>query len=283
VTATNLWRIAEDLLSRRGVWLAASTLAIAVIAFLVVRKLPEASLFGSDSYAYWAVDPASPYGGTVGDEDAFLYAPPLAIVFGFLNDIPWPIFRIAWLMAQCAALVWIAREWTLVAIAIPPVFNELFFGNINLFYAVAIVLGFRFPAAWAFMLLTKVTPGIGLLWFVVRREWQALATVSIATGIIVLVSTLLTPGLWGDWLTVLATSDSMAPPTSYQVPLIPRMVAAAGLIVWGARTDRRWTVPIAVTLALPVIWSAGLSILVALLPLLREARAKRRDTPEFAP
>ena len=50
---------------------------------------------------------------------------------------------------------------------------ELAGGNISLLLAVAIVVGFRWPAAWAFVLLTKVTPGIGLLWFVVRREWRS--------------------------------------------------------------------------------------------------------------
>ncbi len=41
--------------------------------------------------------------------------------------------------------------------------------------AAAIALGFRYPATWAFVLLAKVTPGIGLLWFLVRREWRNLA------------------------------------------------------------------------------------------------------------
>jgi len=42
--------------------------------------------------------------------------------------------------------------------------------------AVAIAVGFRYPAAWALVLITKVTPGIGLVWFAVRREWCPLAT-----------------------------------------------------------------------------------------------------------
>ena len=48
-------------------------------------------------------------------------------------------------------------------------------GNVSLLLAVAIVVGFRWPAAWALVLLTKITPGIGLLWFAVRREWRSLA------------------------------------------------------------------------------------------------------------
>ena len=48
--------------------------------------------------------------------------------------------------------------------------------------AAAIALGFRYPAAWSFLLLTKVTPGIGLVWFAVRREWRPLAIALGFTG-----------------------------------------------------------------------------------------------------
>ena len=61
-------------------------------------------------------------------------------------------------------------------------------GNVSLLLAVAIVVGFRWPAAWALVLLTKITPGIGLLWFAVRREWRHLAIALGATAAIVAVS-----------------------------------------------------------------------------------------------
>jgi hypothetical protein len=57
--------------------------------------------------------------------------------------------------------------------------------------------------------------------------------------------------------------------------VLVRLPLALLIVVWGARTNRRWTVPIAVTLALPVIWTASLSILVAMVPLARrESRSK---------
>ena len=52
------------------------------------------------------------------------------------------------------------------------------------FIAAAIVIGFRWPAAWSLVLLTKITPGIGLLWFAVRREWRSLA---IALGAVIMI------------------------------------------------------------------------------------------------
>jgi hypothetical protein len=59
---------------------------------------------------------------------------------------------------------------------------EIWGGNIEVLVALAVVLGFRWPAAWSFILLTKITPGVGLLWFAVRREWRSLAIVAVATG-----------------------------------------------------------------------------------------------------
>ena len=46
-----------------------------------------------------------------------------------------------------------------------------------------------------------------------------------------------------------------------------RLPVALVLVAWGARTDRRWTVPVAALLALPVIWLTSLSMLAALVPL----------------
>lgn len=47
-------------------------------------------------------------------------------------------------------------------------------------------------------------------------------------------------------------------------------------MVWGARTDRRWTVIVAATLALPVLWIAGLAMLIGVIPELR-ARSQARS------
>ena len=66
---------------------------------------------------------------------------------------------------------------------------EIAGGNISLLLAVAIVWGFRWPWTWAFVLLTKITPGVGLLWFALRREWRQLAialgaTAAVAGGVV---------------------------------------------------------------------------------------------------
>jgi hypothetical protein len=152
---------------------------------------------------------------------------------------------------------------------LPPVLFDIIVGNVHILYAAAIVLGFRFPWTWSLMLLTKVTPGIGLLWFAVRREWRALAIALGATAAIVAVSALMVPDLWRQWFDLLlAHEQGEIPPLALaRIPLLPRLIVAAVIITWGALTDRPWVLPIALLLAQPVIWLAGLSILVGILPL----------------
>jgi hypothetical protein len=134
------------------------------------------------------------------------------------------------------------------------------------------------------MLLTKVTPGIGLIWFAVRGEWRKLAIALGATAAIVAVSVVLTPTLWPEWFSVLSTS-AQQPAQGFRalpIPLVPRLVVAALIIAWGARTDRRWTVPVGVTIASPVVWMGALAILAAVPPLLSANRWGRTSAVQVA-
>ena len=47
------------------------------------------------------------------------------------------------------------------------------------------------------------------------------------------------------------------------------MPLAALLVIWGARTDRPWTVPVAAAAALPIIWPHGLTVALAAIPFAR--------------
>ena len=51
------------------------------------------------------------------------------------------------------------------------------------------------------------------------------------------------------------------------IPFLVRLPFAAALVVWGARTNRRWTVPVAGMLALPALWYGGLAMLLAVIAL----------------
>ena len=77
---------------------------------------------------------------------------------------------------------------------------ELVGGNISLLLAVVIVVGFRGPPPGRLILLTKVTPGIGLLWFAVRREWRNLGIALGATVVVIAVSTAIDAGAWPEWV-----------------------------------------------------------------------------------
>jgi len=232
--------------------------------------------FTHDSYAYWSVDLADPYRAGVGEQDAFLYSPAVAQAFALLGHLPWEAFLFAWSGLLLGCVLWMAKGSWYWVLPLPPVLFDIIVGNVHILYAAAIVLGFRFPWTWSLMLLTKVTPGIGLLWFAVRREWRALAIALGATGAIVAVSYLMVPDLWRRWVDLLVASGRGEAPALalVHVPLLPRLAIAAVVIAWGALTDRPWVLPIALLVAQPVIWLAGLSILVGILPL-RGAAGRR--------
>jgi hypothetical protein len=224
-------------------------------AYLFVVVAPVEGTVGFDAFAYWNVNPADPYAVPVGGLGAFNYT-------------EWPTFLWIWLALLIGNVIWLGGRGvrTLWILALPPVALEIYEGNIHLWIAAAIALGFRYPWTWGFVLLTKVTPGIGLLWFAVRREWRALAIALGVTGAIVAVSLLLAPQLWQEWLGFVGTTPEGGSVAQFHIP-IPlwiRLPAAAALVVWGALTDRRWTVVLAATSALPVLWVSGFAICAAL-------------------
>ena len=135
--------------------------------------------WGYDAYAYWAIDPVHPYVAAMNVHGAYLYSPAFAQLAAPLGWLPYPVF-LTWTALLLGTLAWLSRGWATVLFLVPFVFLEVLAGNIQLLIAGALVLGFRWPASWAFILLTKVTPGIGLLWFAARREWRA---VGIALGV----------------------------------------------------------------------------------------------------
>ncbi len=235
---------------------------------------------GADGVIYWAVDPSNPYpGATVGGKDAYLYSPAFAQVFSLIGLLPREVFIVGWIVLLSAVAWWLARPWpaSLLVLALP-VSQEILIGNIHLLLAAAIVLGFRWPATWSFVLLTKVTPGVGLLWFAARREWRALFVALAVTAAISAVSFVIAPGVWADWFALLRRDGG-----SESARLLLRLAAAAAIVVWGALTDRRWTVPLGAMLALPVIWMDSFSMLLACVALSKRAAPAPEVSPAAAP
>jgi glycosyl transferase family 87 len=232
----------------------------------------------ADGLIYWAVNPADPYpGATVGGKDAYLYSPAFAQVFWLIGRLPREVFIVGWTLLLAVVAVWLARPWpaSLLVLALP-VSEEVMIGNIHLLLAAAIVIGFRWSGTWAFTLLTKVTPGVGLVWFAARSEWRALIVAATATASVAAISFILAPGVWADWFRLLRSDGG-----SESSRLLLRLGAAAAIAAWGAITDRRWTVPLAAMMALPIVWMDSFSMLLGCVALSRDVPASGRPSWPF--
>lgn len=232
-------------------------------------------LFVHDAHAYWAADPATAYRIPQGDPDALFYAPPIVIAMAPWGLIPWPVFAYGWSLLIAVAIAFMAGPLTLPLVVTPPIASEISLGNIHAFIGLLVIVGFRWPAAWSLILLTKVTPGVGLLWFVFRREWRNLGVALAATAALVLVTLPFGWDLWPRWVEgLIANRDpDAASDAILQLALPIRLAIATVILWWGARRDARWVVPIAVTLGLPILWSHGLAILLASIYLFARERA----------
>ncbi|MDQ3870549.1 MAG: DUF2029 domain-containing protein [Chloroflexota bacterium] len=252
--------------------------AVCFCAYLYVFWAVTEQTVGYDAFAYWSVDLDHLYEGAISEPGWFGYSPALAQVASVFHLLPWHTFLWLWLALLVGTVIWLGGRRTLWLLAFPAVAFELHYANINLLIAAAIVLGFRYPAAWAFVVLAKVTPGVGLLWFLVRREWRKLGVAVGTTLALAALSFAVAPHLWAQWVEALTVSSTAVPPAILAVPVVVRMPLAIAVVVWGARSDRPWTVPVAATIAMPAFWYATVpSILAAVLPL---AGARPRWRPE---
>jgi hypothetical protein len=286
--------------ARREVRAAALLLAIGLAAASFVYLMRN--IYLGDAYGYWNDVRRSPmYVTTIvdGAPHGYLYSPAFQQILWPLLELPWTAFHAIWLFGLTAMLFWMSGRWVSILVfglffapfavgllAAPR--HYLSSGNIFLPMALAVVAGFRWPWTYSFLLLTKVTPGIGLLWFLVRREWRNLFIALAATAAIVLVSAAFSWSLWFDWITVLKNNAGNPEPgfAITILPLFPRMAIAAVMVVVGARYNARWVVPIAALLALPYIPDTALIMIVGAVPLLRHdawTEPRTAATPAAAP
>jgi len=229
-----------------------------------------------DMHTYWATrDGISYLDSNPYRIGAFLYAPVFAQVRYPLFSLPWPVFAALWTALLSVAVIWLVGRWSFPVLLFSGALAlEMYLGQIDVLIAVAVVIGFRYPAVWAFPLLTKVAPGIGLLWFLFRREWRNLGIAVAATVGIAAVSAIAAPALWHDWYDLLRRSitDRQVVEGAYvAIPVWARLPFAVAIIFWGARTNRHWTVPIGILLAMPILWVNVFTLLIAIIPLRPEA------------
>jgi hypothetical protein len=256
-----------------GVWGVVAAVGLVVLMVALAEPFePDSFGPGHDARAYWGAPLGDPYEpGSVGQESAYLYSPAFLAILSPLRALPWPLFVGFWTAGLLVVLFWLARPLLflpLLLLALP----EIWGGNITILLAAAIVLGFSRPWAWAFPLLTKVTPGVGVLWFAVRREWLNMGIAIAATLAVIAAVARFTPGLWADWFQLLMSSTgSSTVPGSVPIPLVLRVPFAVALIAYAARRDEKWLLPIGVLLLMPVIWWGSLALLTASVALKRDA------------
>jgi hypothetical protein len=222
-----------------------------------------------DVRAYWAVDPNHLY-PDAGDWRAtgYLYSPAFELVVGVTRLIPFEVFAAIWRAILLAVLVYLAGPLTLPALLAYPVASEVNAGNIQLLLALAIVAGFRYPATWAFVILAKVTPGLGVLWFALRRRWRDFAIAIVTTSLIALVTFIIWPDRWLAYLRLLGGHPAPAVSPWY-LTFWDRLPWAVAALALGAWRGWRWPVVVAATLALPVFYFISPSLLVGVLPFVR--------------
>jgi hypothetical protein len=248
---------------RRAVVWASLAIVLAEALFILMASP------GNDAHAYYSADLAAPYvHGVAKTPDAYLYSPAFIEALAPFRLLPFEAFWLLWVAMEVGILVWLTGPVIAAVVLLPtpfsPVFTEVWYGNITMLLALVLALGMRYPALWSFMLLTKVTPGIGLLWFAARGEWRKLALALLVTGGIVAVSAAVAPHLWSEWAQVLITNATGQPADSAVrlPPLAWRLAIAAVLVVVGARLNDQRFLPPAIIVALPVFWFQSVSLLL---------------------
>jgi hypothetical protein len=270
---------------------------VALLALLFAVGNILTGSIGVDAHAYWAAWHHHLYFAAPEGHDAYLYSPVFAEAIWPLTLIPWPLFCALWLGTVAGIYAWLLAplplKWRI------PLFlacsMDIVAGNVWAFFALVAVFGFRYPAAWSLPILTKVTPVIGPVWFIARREWRALTISCGAVLGLAGISFVLGPGLWHEWLRLLLHPNSFAGsqhgsmrPLIY--PRTPLLLAlelpiAVGITVYAARTDKKWLLPFAMICANPV-FTANAFVVLAAVPRLRglatRASVERERQPSTA-
>ena len=250
--------------SHSGSNLAAFALGWSVVLIAVGAVLADPARIGVDSHAYWMAWRHGLYGpGTsFGEAGAYLYSPAFAASLLPLAALPLRLFQIGWFLLSCGAWAWLlapvrlpVRIPLLLACAVISLV-----GNVEWLIALSLVLAARWPSAWAIPMLTKVSFGVGILWYVARAEWRKLAVVLLTLGLVALVTAFLP---WLPWLEFLVSNAGGGYVLGFGVPTWLRAMVAGVVIIWGARTDRFWAIPFAMVLVSPNIWVGTFTILAA--------------------
>ena len=248
VVAANRWGTPSD---EHAYWLAAQRL-------INGEPLYDATATSVTPYAYW-------------------YPPFVAQVLAPIAAVlPAMAFTAAWTAMMLICLWWLAGRDVLVALALiafPPVAVEFWYRNIHLVLAVLIVLAIRgFAAMYSVGALIKFSPGLGIPFLLARARWRDAAIATVTGVTLLVISVALSPDAWRQYLDILASRGPTDVSGLLPVPYLARAVTGLVLALLAARLEPRIGEPllvIAIVVALPTLWMAALSTLIAIVPLVR--------------
>jgi hypothetical protein len=229
-----------------------------------------------DASAYWLAGTSTNLYPKAWAEVApgyLFYPPPVAQISTLLQPIGWGAFITVLTTGIFASIWYCAGRWSLPLLAIGLTWlvwgvgqtevnvflGYALLGNLQWILAALAVVAIRHPALWAIQLVTKVTTAVGWGWQVFRGEWRAAAIGAAACAGVGAVSLVLARQMWFDFMAFALRNGSMADPpiAMFPVPFGVRLASALPLLAWGARTNRAWTVPVAVGWSLPALYGLG--------------------------
>ena len=228
-------------------WDRFAVLACALVGFIVGIAQATGTIHEPfDAIMYWRGFLDEPYWLGAGQ---YVYPPPMTQLIEPFRWIGWPVFIVGWTTLIWASLGYVAGRFAPLVLLAAVIQNPstvagaeaAFIGNVTLPMAAAIVAGMKHPALWAVPLLTKITPGVGVIWFAFRGEWRRFGIAVGATVAIAIGSFVLLPSSWSQFAALAVDNANLRTNGGMVIvgpPLWTRLVAAVLLIAWGARSNR---------------------------------------------
>ncbi len=191
----------------------------------------------------------------------FVYSPVAALALRPFGLLPFPVFAVLWTVLGISAYAWLLRPLALVPrlVALLAGCALALNGNSEWTLALMVLLGMRHAPVWLLAAFTKVIPFLGFGWFVLLRDWRAVAQTALIGGTLMAISAVILPGEWVTWAHMLVTFTGQAGVLVPAVPLVPRLVAAAALLAWGALRRQPLVLPLVLIATQPDLqpWAFG--------------------------
>jgi hypothetical protein len=252
-----------------------------------------------DATLYWqagrsVLDGGSPYGAiAIGTTSkAFFYAPIFAQLWAVFAVLPEPVFTWLWRTFCFGCLVWLAGGWRNAGLWLlfPLTLNEMANPNVTLPAAAATFVALR-GRPWLLPLAGAVKFGpilvLPYIWLRRPEARRPLVYASVATAALCLVSFVIAPQMWFDFVGQMSAQNSVTTDGAGLVAILPtagadfalRIALAAGLVAvaFALKSDRLAFA--ATTIAVPAFWVTRLVPLLALPRLPGRDRAPAEATP----